>query len=798
MKKILLNITDKTDINKLVLGLSVLEEDKLLTASNLRFLDAVYDNLPYPFNELKTQINDPQKRDMALLAALTVFSGIITNYYVHHGDNKEGPQIYTYVIGNPAQGKGYAAKWKRVGIKYHKYFTEKYQREYSQYIKEKKIFDSDPDKKDEPIKPKSNYLFLPANITKAALYSELADNNGYAIIFETEGDVIVSAIANPHGDFAVVLRISFHGEPISSIRQQLRELGAVEIDSVNISLFITSTLNQCFKLIPTGEDGLFSRFIYYILPPTSAFKSPYDNKIENNIDSFIDQIADYFAEIGKEDKKRNTKLEFVYTEKQKELYAVYWKNIDDKFQKQYSNKLNSNIHRFGLIFTRLAMSLTYLRHNKDKNLQEEKKIVCDQRDFDTVCLIVEKLMYHLQIIFHLYESQNSKQKEQSYIPTDFNEHKEIAKKQKIFRALDLNLKGLTERKISVQIFGDDKHSGTINKWINKFRNEPLPLPEAEALDLKAKEINVSETLEATKVSVFENVKTSVPWGELSLKELLNIDCENEVTKIRNSTNQNLKKNLKDKLLAYSPSGTFKGKRSKETLLYHSKFICIDIDGKDNDHIVNFKDLTSEFTKIINVAYCGLSVSGNGYFLLIPIEDANKHEAYFEAIAEVFKVMDINVDKACKDVSRLRIVSYDPHQYIAVTATRVYTTFENRPPEQFTILPDEELLEESKPDNNFDNDVQQKIKDLNNLVRRVLSRKIDITKNYSDWLAIGFALANDLGETGRKFFHKISSLYPKYNFKEANNKFTNCLSSNPKSQPRYTLKTVFWIAQKYDV
>ena len=64
-----------------------------------------------------------------------------------------------------------------------------------------------------------------------------------------------------------------------------------------------------------------------------------------------------------------------------------------------------------------------------------------------------------------------------------------------------------------------------------------------------------------------------------------------------------------------------------------------------------------------------------------------------------------------------------------------------------------------------------------VVRRILDAHIDITSDYSDWLTIGFALATDLGETGRSLFHDVSSLYPGYDYAQCDRKYTECLRSS---------------------
>ncbi|RLD85196.1 MAG: DNA primase, partial [Bacteroidetes bacterium] len=54
--------------------------------------------------------------------------------------------------------------------------------------------------------------------------------------------------------------------------------------------------------------------------------------------------------------------------------------------------------------------------------------------------------------------------------------------------------------------------------------------------------------------------------------------------------------------------------------------------------------------------------------------------------------------------------------------------------------------------------------------------IDITGNYATWRDIGFAIANEYGETGRVYFHRISQFHSGYVLKECDEQFDKCLSS----------------------
>ena len=58
--------------------------------------------------------------------------------------------------------------------------------------------------------------------------------------------------------------------------------------------------------------------------------------------------------------------------------------------------------------------------------------------------------------------------------------------------------------------------------------------------------------------------------------------------------------------------------------------------------------------------------------------------------------------------------------------------------------------------------------------KLSSSGICLTDDYADWVEIGFALANELGESGRSFFHELSCMSSKYDAAECDKKYDNCL------------------------
>ncbi|MBP0902208.1 DUF3987 domain-containing protein [Mariniflexile gromovii] len=54
--------------------------------------------------------------------------------------------------------------------------------------------------------------------------------------------------------------------------------------------------------------------------------------------------------------------------------------------------------------------------------------------------------------------------------------------------------------------------------------------------------------------------------------------------------------------------------------------------------------------------------------------------------------------------------------------------------------------------------------------------MDITGNYGTWRDLGFALAEEYGELGREYFHRISKNYAGYDTKECDEQFNKCLNA----------------------
>ena len=82
-----------------------------------------------------------------------------------------------------------------------------------------------------------------------------------------------------------------------------------------------------------------------------------------------------------------------------------------------------------------------------------------------------------------------------------------------------------------------------------------------------------------------------------------------------------------------------------------------------------------------------------------------------------------------------------------------------------------------------------------LIAQLKASHTDITSGYTEWLKVGFAIASEFGETGRRYFHDISALYTGYDATECDKKYDECLKSD---KGRTNIATIFYLAEQQGV
>lgn len=288
-------------------------------------------------------------------------------------------------------------------------------------------------------------------------------------------------------------------------------------------------------------------------------------------------------------------------------------------------------------------------------------------------------------------------------------------------------------------------------------------------------------------SLFKSAKSVIPVGNIKLEDiLLSIKFGSECSELIERYRETKDRADKVKIPCFTASGTF-SKRAIDGIDSYNGVICLDIDKKDNEN-VDMEEFRQRLKSLSFVYAFHYSVGGAG--LAVYVRTSNKDAKYHSFICDDYmnqfkNHLGIICDKACKDVSRLRFLSYDEETYIN---------------DDSNIVPvDTAKYDARKEINHTASDVDAAINGTHPILRlskRILENEIDITSDYGDWVKVAFSMADAIGENGRSVFHELSRMYPKYNFTETDNLYSRAMSRD--ASQRVTERTFFKIASDYGI
>jgi hypothetical protein len=274
-----------------------------------------------------------------------------------------------------------------------------------------------------------------------------------------------------------------------------------------------------------------------------------------------------------------------------------------------------------------------------------------------------------------------------------------------------------------------------------------------------------------KVSYFTKVFDKTPARDMDFADYLagikHGKWEDEVLAYR--TGRIKKSNLP----AITPSGIFTS-RNYSDLKEHSGILNVDIDAKDNPD-TNLLQLRDEIYADPYIYAGHISVSGGSLSLYVKINGKKHYESFCAVEKHFANQYKLVIDKAAKDIPRLRFVSLDPELHV------------NDKSKKWT----ETLEKEKQPPRSY-SDYITSDSDFDHVMHQITSRAVNIAEDYHDWVQVGMALASGMGEAGRNHFHAISSISAKYDRAACDRKYDSFLKS---SRDGYTIRSFFWLAKR---
>jgi hypothetical protein len=367
------------------------------------FSQTVGGQLPDILKRIVADAVSPVDADLLILGSLTVFSACLPNVYGVYDRREVFSNLFLYVTASASAGKGRLSLCRHLAAPLHRELREQYRKSMERYKQEQLqyIMNKKKGEASEPEEPPFLTLFIPANSTATVVYQTLSQNNGVGLLFETEGDTLANAFNSDLGNYSDGFRKAFHHEMISYLRKKDREY--VEITKPKFSAILSGTPEQVFNLIPSAENGLFSRFIFYVMPTEIVWHDMFDASEGPTADELFKEIGRDFYQFHK--LLGAQPIRFTLQQEQQRRFNAFFSKAQAEYAALFGNDIIASVRRLGLIFFRITMILTVLRQMDDGAFPlalddgKEALLVCTDADFDTALAMVKVLLQHTVRVF---------------------------------------------------------------------------------------------------------------------------------------------------------------------------------------------------------------------------------------------------------------------------------------------------------------------------------------------------------------------------------------------------------------
>lgn len=322
-------------------------------------------NLPESIQNMLSLAKTDQEKDMLLMATLAAASACVPNLYFRYGPTgkKYYANLQCFILASSASGKGIANQ----ALEMMRVVDEQYP------------------------------MLIAGDSTLAAWYKALEEQGGIGYMHESEGSVITDIWRNAAANYNTALRKAAEHEAISRNRVK----GASEIACPRLSMLLTGTFSQYKALVPSVENGYFSRLLTLVERGSHPFEKSYVTAKSEN--SAIPKI------VGRELSRIYSRLmeegerEWGLTDSQKE-------RLGEKLETEYRtliDMLGENFHstviRMAVQIERMAMVLSTLRCVEEPSAisRQQSDLLCADEDYETAEMIGSKMLMHMAMAYRM-------------------------------------------------------------------------------------------------------------------------------------------------------------------------------------------------------------------------------------------------------------------------------------------------------------------------------------------------------------------------------------------------------------
>lgn len=320
--------------------------------------------LPESVQQMLSLASTPEEQDIILMATLAAASACVPNLYFTYGPTgkKYYANLQCFILAAAASGKGVA----------------------NQALEMARVTDE--------LYP----LLISGDSTLAAFYKALEERGGCGYLHESEGSVITDIWRTSAANYNTALRKAAEHEPISRNRVK----GASEIKNPRLSMLLTGTFGQYKALVPSVENGYFSRLLTVVIKGTNPFDKRYVSSKggQSAIPRIVGQrlLRTYEALMSAGER------EWSLTDAQKERLGEHLETEYGTLIGFLGDNFHSAVIRMAVQIERIAMILTAMRMALSV-VPDNIRLECSDDDYVTAETIGNRLLLHMAAAYRLID-----------------------------------------------------------------------------------------------------------------------------------------------------------------------------------------------------------------------------------------------------------------------------------------------------------------------------------------------------------------------------------------------------------
>ena len=429
------------------------------------FPECVFEQLPPFLCEVVGNSISEDDRDTILIGAIVCLSVCFHNVCGVYDERIVYPNLYLFVVADAGMGKGALTLCRELVAPINRNLHELSQRmeqEYKEamntYIKNRKS-----DGAAMPTEPPMRMLIIPANSSASSLLKILGDNDGVGLLFESEGDTLSQTLKSDYGNYSDVLRKAFHHELVSLSRRKDREY--CEVCNPRVSVALAGTPEQVRRLIPDAENGLMSRFCFYIIRFKRGIRNVFaTSDISQSKNTMFRIFGDRFCHLHEEFVNHGS-YSFALPSALQEQFIEYLSRVNEECCDEVDNRMQGIVRRMGLIAYRIMMVLTAVRYlenmpHESSSSNKTIQLICHKYDYSIAMSICETLLCHAVFIYRNLSGNQSKRLQSLSQETGI-----YARRNTLYNMLPGTF---TKKDYDATVLALGENGSTANKWIEAF------------------------------------------------------------------------------------------------------------------------------------------------------------------------------------------------------------------------------------------------------------------------------------------------------------------------------------------